>query len=235
MFCTKCGAQNPDNSNFCRSCGAKMSAKETTVTKRATDINSRSTNYYQKPMQHQQSLPHQVQKPAINNYYVPPVRPSSYSMKSNVKALYIFTLLFHVISIILFFVPSLFSRASFGDSIEKEEVVSMFQLLCNGSFGLAFVVTAITIASAVLTALPIFTTQKRPSKLVVPKIITALELLWLFLCILIMVSEASVQKQRYSDTGIEASAGLTIGGFLYLASLLAVFVMLFVTTSKSKR
>lgn len=224
MFCTKCGSKNPDNSNFCEKCGAKMPVKKQTPAQPTIQSNPQS-NYYSAP----------APKIPVNTYYPKPTTPIQNVMNAEIKKKYWITLFLHVISIILFFVPSLFSRASIDGSLAREEIESMFTLFTNSSFVVAFIITVVKITSAVLTALPLFYTNRKITLvLIVSKIITALELLWLFLCIIMMVSEASTQTQRYSDLGIESSAGLTIGGYLYLASLLALFVMLFVTTAKSK-
>ncbi len=42
MFCKKCGAENPDGSQFCRECGAELIATDTESKKNSVDISKKS-------------------------------------------------------------------------------------------------------------------------------------------------------------------------------------------------
>ena len=232
MFCSYCGTNNTEDSVFCKSCGARMLVAPQTVAQNNLPLNTYSNNYYTPPQQNQSQ--------ATNIYSSSVATPTYSRMSAKAKNFYITTLIIHIITVVLFFVPTLFSRASTtSGELVREETASMFDLFYNMSIGFGFIVTIIILGSAIITALPLFNIEgKKPPTLLFPKIINILLMLWTIFYSLIMLLFAIDQAEKQSNyygIKIEATAGLNIWGVAYLASILVLIIMLFVTTSKDKR
>ena len=250
-----CGTKNSEDANFCEQCGAKMPQRAAVATPKQPTPPTQPRNYTAAPQtpkvqqnqtafQNRQNIYSNSNNPPVQQRVAPQYVTNQYvasrqavptrtialnQNKKNAVSLYITTLILHALAIIFFFVPYAWSETHLFTT--SRDVKSMFQIFASSSFGLAFIIVVIKLFSAFLTSLPLFTNLKR-YVLILPIIVTILELLWFTLSIIILFSSKAENNAKFGSSVY--TFGLTFGGVLYLLSLLGLLVMLFVTSSKSK-
>ena len=231
MFCPKCGNQVSENEKFCGKCGENLQAapqpemqQEAAYT--AQQPQQQAYQQYQQP-QYQQAPQYQQQPPQYQYqpYQQAPVRPAvDPKAAGSLKIMYLITAVTSLLTAIMWFVKGIYVEA-----MGFKETGSFHEMCADGGEVLSVFTVVFGILIAILMIWPILSNSVAKRRLLIGTKIFAILQFLMYILIIILVAD-----QANTYFGSMGSWGLTGIGWLHVLCLLAILVVPYIISAKSR-